>query len=230
MQERVQVVGIAPAMSSVPAISGASSSGVVVLPRSALNGAALAELSPDAVLIGGTDVDAGALTAAVTRWQVNGTQVTLRSNLQKALARAPLQRGAYRELMVGGAAAAVGCLLVLLLTLMLSAQSRQMTLARATTMGMSMAQGRWLTLIEALPQILSVVIGGVICAVALVPLVGPTLGLAVFTESTSAVPVRVEPLWLTVTAIGLLILAIATLTGQTALASRRAPRSLRIGG
>jgi putative ABC transport system permease protein len=230
VQKRIQVVGIAPAMSSVSAISSAASSGVVVLPRSALNAAALAQLSPDAVLIGGTDLDEGALTAAVARWQVNGTQVTLRSHLQTALARAPLQRGAYSELMVGGDAAAVGCLLVLLLTLMLSAQSRQMTLARATTMGMSMAQGRWLTLIEALPQILSVVLGGLICAVALVPLVGPTLGLAVFTESSSAVPVRVEPLWLTVTALGLLILAIATLTGQTALASRRAPRSLRIGG
>ena len=230
VHQRIQVVGIAPDMSAVQSIGGASSAGLVVLPRSALNAAALAQLPPSTVLIAGPDLDGGALTAAVARWHLSGAQLTLRSHLQTVLARAPLQRGAYSELMVGGDAAAVGCLLVLLLTLMLSAQSRQMTLARATTMGMSMAQGRWLTLIEALPQILSVVVGGLICAAALAPLVGPTLGLAVFTQSAAAVPVRVEPLWLTVTAIGLLVLAMATLTGQTALASRRAPRSLRIGG
>ena len=68
---------------------------------------------------------------------------------------------------------------MLLLTLMLSAQSRQLTLARAATMGMSTAQARSLALIEALPQILAVLIGGVICALALVPLVGPALSLSV---------------------------------------------------
>ncbi len=230
VSERVQVVGIAPAMSQVPTVGGAASAGLLVLPRSALTAVALALLPPDAVLVAGTGLDDRALTAAVARWHVNGTQVTAQSQLQSVLAQAPLQHGAYAELAVGGDAAAVGCLLVLLLTLMLSAQSRRMTLARAATMGMSTAQGRWLTLIEALPQILSVVVGGLICALALVPLVGPTLGLEVFTGSAAAVPVRIEPLWLTATAIGLLILAMATLTGQTALASRQAPRSLRIGG
>ena len=122
-----------------------------------------------------------------------GTQVTAHRSCWPCWREAPLQRGAYAELAVGGDAAAVGCLLVLLLTLMLSAQSRQMTLARATTMGMSAAQGRWLTLIEALPQILSVVIGGLVCALALVPLVGPTLGLLSSPSQRAAVPVRVEP-------------------------------------
>ena len=182
-------------MSAVPSIGGAASAGLVVLPRQALNAAARGQLPPSTLLIAGPDLNGGALTR---RWR-GGTcadALILRSQLLAALEHAPLQRGAYSELMVGGDAAAVGCLLVLLLTLMLSAQSRQLTLARATTMGMSMAQGRWLALIEALPQILSVVIGGLICAVVLVPLVGPTLGLAVFTESAVAVPVRVEPLWL----------------------------------
>jgi putative ABC transport system permease protein len=228
VSERVQVVGIAPAMSQV--VGGVADSGLVVLPRSALTANALAFLSTDAVLVAGPSLDDSALSAAVARWHVSGANVTAQTQLQSVLARAPLQHGAYGELAVGGDAAAVGCLLVLLLTLMLSAQSRRMTLARAATMGMSTAQGRWFTLIESLPQILSVVIGGLICALALVPLVGPTLGLAVFTGSAASVPVRVEPFWLTATAIGLLILAMATLTGQTALASRQAPRSLRIGG
>jgi putative ABC transport system permease protein len=230
VREQIHVVGTAPPMSAVPGVSGQTSGGYIVLPRSALNARALALLPPDLVLVAGPGLDTGALTAATTRWHVAGTFVTLRSQVLTALEHAPLQHGAYGELAVGGDAAAVACLLVLLLTLMLSAQSREMTLARAATMGMSSAQSRWLTLIEALPQILSVLLGGLICALTLVPLVGPTLDLSVFTSSATSVPVRIEPVWLAATAIGLLVLAMATLTGQTMLASRGTPRSLRIGG
>jgi hypothetical protein len=166
----------------------------------------------------------------VSRWHVAAADIVSRVQLLSGLEQAPLQRGAYAELALGGVAAAIGCMLVLLLTLMLSGQSREMTLARATTMGLSAGQGRALALIEALPQILSVIAGGLITAVALVPLVGPTLGLSVFTGSTASVPVRIEPAWLAGTAIALLVLAIATVTGQMVLASRQAPRSLRIGG
>jgi putative ABC transport system permease protein len=230
VRERIHVVGTAPPMSAVPGVSGQTSGGYIVLPRSALNARALALLPPDLVLAAGPDLDAGALAAAAARWHVPGTYVTLRSQVLTALEQAPVQHGAYNELALGGDAAAVACLLVLLLTLMLSAQSREMTLSRAATMGMSSKQSRWLTLIEALPQILSVLLGGLICALALVPLVGPTLGLSVFTTSTASVPVRIEPAWLAATAIGLLVLAMVTLTGQTVLASRGTPRSLRIGG
>jgi hypothetical protein len=41
---------------------------------------------------------------------------------------------------------------VFLLTLMMTAPSRQMTLARMNTMGLSVAQGRRLAIVEALPQ------------------------------------------------------------------------------
>jgi putative ABC transport system permease protein len=156
--------------------------------------------------------------------------VTVRSDLLAALEKAPLQHAAYAELALGGGAAAAGCLLVLLLTLTLSAPSRRLTLARATTMGMSTAQARSLALVESLPQILAVLSGGVICALALVPLVGPALSLSVFTGATAAVPVQVEPAWLTAAATGLLVLAIATLTGQTLVADRGIARSLRMGG
>jgi len=223
---RVYVTGSAPAMSQVQA-AGLSAAGYVVLPRSALGPGAPA---PNAMLVGGQGLDAGALTATVARWHLPGADVTLRSQLLSALEHAPLQHAAYTDLELGGDAAAIGCLLVLLLTLMLSAGSRQMTLARAATMGMSTAQGRRLALIESLPQIISVLAGGLACALALAPLVGPALSLSVFTGSAASVPVRIEPLWLTGTAIALLVLAIATLTGQTVAASRRTARFLRIGG
>jgi putative ABC transport system permease protein len=224
---RVYVAGIAPAMSSVGLLSSGPTPGYFVLPRSAVHG----YVPPvSAMLVAGPGLDGRAMQEAVSRWHTPGADVTLRSALLTGLEQAPLQHGAYSELAFGGDAAAAGCLLVLLLTLMLSAQSRQLTLARATTMGMSTSQARWLALVEALPQILSVLVGGLICALALVPLLGPALELSVFTGSGAAVPVRIEPAWLTATAIGVLVLAIATLTGQTMVASRGTARSLRMGG
>ena len=223
---RVYVAGIAPAMSGVLSVSGGFTSGYVVLPRPALDG----DVPPaSGLLVTAPDLDGRALVSAVSKWHVPGSQVVLRSRFLAALEQAPLAHDAYSELAFGGYAAAAGCLLVLLLTLLLSAQSRELTLARSATMGMSAAQTRWLALIEALPQILAVLAGGLICALALAPLVGPALALSVFTGSTAAVPVRIEPAWLTAAAIGLLVLAIATLTGQTVLASRGIARSLRMG-
>jgi putative ABC transport system permease protein len=222
----VYVAGFAPAMSGVISVSGGFTRGYVVLPRSALHGYAPPASS---LLVTGPDLDSRALLRAVSKWHVPGSDVALRSRFLAALEQAPLEHDAYSELAFGGYAAAVGCLLVLLLTLLLSAQSRELTLARSATMGMSAAQARWLSLIEALPQILAVLVGGLICALALAPLVGPALALSVFTGSPAAVPVRVEPAWLTGAAIGLLVLAIATLTGQTVVAGRRVARSLRMG-
>jgi len=226
-QIRVYVAGLAPAMSAIAPLSGFSTVGYFVLPRSALHGNIP---SADALLVAGSGLDSAALRHTVAGWREHGAGVTLRSDLVAALEKAPLQHAAYSELALGGYAAAAGCLLVLLLTLMLSAPSRKLTLARAATMGMSTAQTRTLVLVESLPQILAVLVGGLICALALVPLVGPALSLSVFTGSTAAVPVRVEPAWLTAAAIGLLVLAIATLTGQTMVAGRGVARSLRMGG
>ena len=219
-------------MSQVQPIGGASVNGFLVLPRAALGRQAPAASALLAVGSGFGDsgFDEGALTAAAARWHATGTVVTLRSQLLAALEQAPLERGAYLELALGGIAAAAGALLALLLVLLLSAQSRQLTLARAATMGMSTVQARLLVLIEALPQILAVIVGGLICALALAPLVGPALGLSVFTGSATPVPVRIEPAWLTGAALALLILAVATLSGQAVLAGRGTARSLRIGG
>ena len=96
-------------------------------------------------------------------------------------------------------------------------------------MGLTDTQGRLVGLVELLPQLLAVLAGGVVCAVALVPVIGPALSLAVITGSASSVPVRIEPAWLVVAGVGLLLLEIVTLTGQTMLADRHAPRSLRMG-
>ena len=221
----VRIVGTGPTMSQEAAITGSTGAGSLVLPAFALGASAPVA---DAMLVAGPNLDDHALTSLVARWRVQGGSVTLQSSVLAGLKSAPVQQATYIELLLGGIAAAIGCLVVLLLVLLLSAQSRQLTLARTATMGLSMAQGRWLALVESTPQIVAVLIGGLICALGLAPLVGPALDLAAFTGSITPVPVRIEPTWLAVTAIGLFVLAMATVSIQTMLTDGE-PRSLRIG-
>jgi putative ABC transport system permease protein len=203
----------------------ASDGGYLVLTRQA---AAALRVAPDSLLVTGQSLNEPALRAAVARHDAGAT-IVFRSGLLTRLAAAPLRQGAYLALALGAAAAACCCLLVLLLSLLLSASARQLALARMTTMGLSGAQARLLSVVELLPQLLAVLTGGLACALALVPATGPALSLTAITGSASSVPVQVEPLWLVAVGAGLLVLAIVGLTGQTVLTDRNAPRSLRMG-
>jgi len=218
---QARVVGQAASMSVLPYVSN----GYLVLPRQALGAAAP---PPSSLLVEGADLNQAALRAAVARHAPGGT-VVFRSQLVAGLADAPLQHSAVLALTLGGAAAGVCGLLVLLLSLLLSAPARELALARMSTMGLSAAQGRVLGLVELAPQLLAVLAGGLACAAALVPLTGPALGLSVFTGSAGEVPVRVEPAWLLATGAGLVVLAAVTVAGQAMLTDRNAARSLRIG-
>jgi putative ABC transport system permease protein len=217
---QTRVVGQAASMSALANLSGE----YLVLPRQALGTAAT---PPTMLLVRGPDLNTAALAAAVTRYG-QGATVVLRSHLAAALQRAPLQRGAYLALALGALAAA-GCgLLVLLLSLLLSASARRLALARMTTMGLSGGQARLLGLVELLPQLLAVVAGGLGSAAALVPLIGPALNLGIF-GAAGSVAVRIEPQWLVIAGAGLIVLALLTLSGQTMLTDRTAAGSLRMG-
>ena len=219
---QVRVIGSAASMAAVAGQSG----GYLVLPRQVLGNAAP---QPNALLVGGPNLNRADLAAAVTRYG-RGATVLLRSQLLAGLEGAPLQHGAYLALALGGVAAVICGLLVLLLSLLLSAPSRQLTLARMSTMGLSAGQGRLIAVLEALPQLLAVVVGGAATAAALGPLLGPALSLSVFTGSASSIPVRIEPVWLTAAAASVLALAIVTLAGQSAVTTRNAARSVRMEG
>ena len=220
----VRVTGQAATLSALPGIG--SGSGYLVVDRRVVTSNTAG--APDTMLVVGAAMDQSALRAAVARYDA-GASIVFRSRLLTGLEAAPLSHDAYLTFAVGAAAAACCCLLVLLLSLLLSARARELSIARMTTMGLSAAQGRWLGLIELLPQLLAVLVGGLVSAVALVPLIGPALSLAVFTGSSGSVAVRIEPAWLAATASGLLVLAVVTLTGQELLTDRNAARSLRIG-
>ena len=99
----------------------------------------------------------------------------------------------------------------MVLTLVLSARSREMTLARLATMGLGPAQSRRITVVETLPAVLAAIVGGVACALALVPLHANLTAIAAI-------------------AAGLVVLAWVTLAVQNRLAlGRGTTQALRVG-
>jgi putative ABC transport system permease protein len=208
---------------SIPDITGGA---FLVMPDWALT-AGTAQ-PPNMMLVVGPHLDEPKLTAAAHRAAL-GSAVTFRSHALASLTGAPLPHGADTAFAEVAVAAAGFSLLILLITLILSARSREFTLARLRVMGLSQAQARWLVAIETMPQILAAMVGGVAAAWALALLVGPAISLAAFTGTGASVPVRVEPVPLAGAAVALVLLALLALAGQVIIADRRgATRALRI--
>jgi putative ABC transport system permease protein len=215
----------------VTAMPGTGAGGAYVVAPQALVTRALgrAGAQPTRMLLVGAGIDAGRLNALAKRLVPTAT-VTLRSQRLAALARAPLPHGTYVAYAQGAAAAALFGVVVLLMMLALGARSRELTLARLFTMGLSAAQARRLVLTEALPLLVGALIGGMACAWLLVPLVGPTIDLSPLTGSPAPVPVRPDYAVLAVLAGGLLVLTLITLIAQSAATRLHGlARGLRVG-
>ena len=222
-----------PGVAAVPAAGGL----FVVLPAWSLSGAAPAGAAPgeaapapSVMLVVGPHLD-DRLLAATVRRALPGASVTYRQSALAALTGAPLPTAA-REAIVEGAAAAAGfSALILLISLLMSAPSRDMTLARLATMGLARGQARWLVGMETLPQVVAAIAGGVATALALGPLIAPSISLSAFTGSDNGVAFRTEPVPLAACAAGLILVAAAALAAQFLIARRRGvARSLRVGG
>jgi putative ABC transport system permease protein len=218
---RLHIAGRLAGVAGVPA-----GSQLVVVPRWALGNRAP---QPNVIAIAGPRLDPAALIRVVHR-AMPGAQVTLRSRLLAAISGAPLPHGGYVTLAQGAAAAGAFSLLILLLMLVLSARSREVTLARLITMGLGRDQSRRITAVEGVPVILAAAVGGTVCALILVPLVGPAVDLAAFAGMPVSVQLRADPVTLAIAAGGLLLLMALTLSIQGALARRLgAGPTLRIG-
>ncbi len=218
---RLRVLG------SLDSFTGVTAGGqFAVLPRWALGAQAP---PPTAMAIVGQRLDKAALIAAAHR-AVPGSHVTLRSEVLAAISGAPLPHGGFVTFAQGAAVAGGLSLLVLALTLVLTARSREMTLARLATMGLGPAQSRRVTVVETLPAILAATVAGAACALALVPLVGPAVNLAAFTGMPVVVPLHANLIAIAVTAAGLVLLAWLTLTVQHRMArGRGTTQALRVG-
>jgi putative ABC transport system permease protein len=208
------------------AIPGVTAGSLVVLPAWALGAGAPAA---SVILVVGPHLDAGRL-AAVVRRDLPGASVTFRDTALSALAGAPLPAAAHVAITAAAAAAAAFSALILLISLLMGAPSREMTLARLATMGLGRGQARGLVGMETLPQVAAAIVGGVASAAVLGPLIAPSISLSAFTGSASGVPFRTEPLPLVAGAAGLILVAVLALAVQFLIARRRGvARSLRAG-
>jgi putative ABC transport system permease protein len=205
----------------VPGVSGDA----VVVPLSALG---RTPPEPDLLLVAGPGLDAARLTAAV-RAALPGASVTLRATALAALTGAPVPQAAQTALAQGLATAAGFGVLVLLLSLLLTAQTREMTLARMATMGLRPWEAQLLLTAETLPPVVAAAIGGVACAWLLAPLVGPSLNLAAFSGTGSAIVVSPAAFPLLASAAGLVLAALLVLAVQAVITYQRgSARALRI--
>jgi putative ABC transport system permease protein len=232
-----QVVGAAPAALTVGTrtvtvkltghiggVPGVAGNEAVVVPRRGAPG----QFEPNLLLVAGPGLNGAQLTAAVNR-ALPGASVTLRATALAALTTAPVLQAAQTALTQGLAAAAGFGVLVLLLSLLLTAQSRQITLAALATMGLRRWQAQLLLAAEALPPVVAAAIGGVACAWLLVPLVGPSLNLAAFSGTGSAITVTPAAFPLAGSAAGLVLAALLVLAAQAVITYHRgSARALRI--
>lgn len=218
---RVRVAGIIVSTPAMP-IPGP----FVVFPRWAQGSD---QAPPNVMFLAGSHLDGKALKATALR-VVPDVTVTLRADVLAGLRTAPLPSAGYAAFAEGAGAAAAFSMLILLLTLILGARSRELTLARLSTMGLSQRQARLLAAVETLPSVLAATAGGIVCAAALAPLIGPTLDLSAFTSYSLSVPVKPDLAALAATAGGLVVLTLATLAWQAVVASHRGiGRALRVG-
>jgi len=205
-------------------VPGVPNNDVVVLPLAALGPN---PPGPSLMLVAGPGLDAARLNAAVRR-ALPGASVTLRSTALAALTTAPVPQAAQTALTQGMAAAAGFGALVLLLSLLLTARTREMTLARMATMGLRRWQAQLLLVAETLPPVVAAAVGGVGCALLLAPLIGPSLNVAAFAGTGSAAVVT-PVLLLVASAAGLVLAALLVLAVEAAITYHRgSARALRI--
>jgi putative ABC transport system permease protein len=198
---RIRITG------EIPGLAGIPGGPQVIIPASALD--AGADAAPNVVLVTGPDIDVPLLDAVVRR-DLPGATVTLRATVQAALSRAPLPRDEAAAIVAAGIAAAVLTLLVLLIMLAGAARARRSTVARLRVMGVTGRQARWAEVAETLPLVVAAAAGGVACAWALGPLIGPALNLSALTGGAT-VPVGARWAPLGAAAAGLLILTLLAL-------------------
>jgi len=209
----------------VPGAPDVAAGAVVVVPLGALGPQ---PPGPNLMLAAGAGLDAARLSAAV-RGALPGGSVTLRATALAALTTAPVPQAAQTALTQGMATAAGFGALVLLLSLLLTARTREMTLARLATMGLRRWQAQLLLAAETLPPVVAAAAGGVACAWLLAPLIGPSLNLASFSGTGSAIGVAPAVFPLVASAAGLVLAALLVLAVQAVITYQRgSARALRI--
>jgi putative ABC transport system permease protein len=175
---------------------------------------------PDILLATGAGVGSGPFRRAAAAL-VPGGQLTLRQQEIREMRAAPALVAAQRIVTLGIWAAAALAVIAILLGLAISAASRARLAGRMAALGMAARQSWGLAVTETVPLLAVGILGMLAAAVGLALLIGPALNLAVFAGGAGSVPVRPQTGALVLTAAGAVIVALAIVGTQSALALRR---------
>jgi hypothetical protein len=177
-------------------------------------------LPPSIVLLTGTAINLQALREVAARL-LPGSQVTLRRQVYSELVASPALHLSEQLYLIGALAAALLSALAAAFALAASARSRAVMLDRLAALGMARRQAFALGLTDAVPLVAVAAIGTVAASWLLVEVIGPVLGLNVFTGS--AAPVTLRPTWpgLIVPLAGVAVLALLFLAIDGAASGRR---------
>jgi putative ABC transport system permease protein len=155
----------------------------VLVPRQALP-----EPTPiDELLVGGSDIDTGALRDAVGGDSA-AVEVTTREGRRAELEASGFNRGLTIVFVIGTLGAAFGGVLAIGLALVVQAAARSRALSLLRTMGLSSRQARGLLLLELAPVTALAVAAGAAAGIAMPVLLAPALGL---NEFTGGAPIEV---------------------------------------
>jgi putative ABC transport system permease protein len=176
---------------------------------------------PTLMLVEGPGISQRQLSAVVAH-TAPGAPVAVRSDQLAALRAAPLPHATVRIYTAGAASAALFCVLIVLISLILDARNRALSDARLVSMGLSGSQARRASALEVSPFVLAAAVGGTIATAVLAALLGPALDLSGLSGSTEPAQLQSGILTPLLTAAGLLVLAAATMLGQATAARRRA--------
>jgi hypothetical protein len=189
----------------------------VVMPLLGLPGPAGGP-APNLLLVTGSAIDRARLIAVADR-VVPGNLIAFRTGVLDSLASSPLQHGAGILITLTIATAAALGLFVVILALALGSAERGLTLARLTVMGHERAAG--LVMAEAMPAVLTAIVAGVACAIAMPLVIGSDIDLSAFTGTSIPVQLQPDALALGLPAVIIGLLALAALVAEARSLRRR---------
>lgn len=182
------------------------------------------------ILVSGSGIDAGKVTAALARTVPGSNHVVYRADALNQLTHVPLAGLAELGYVVGLVAAGSFGICSILLALALTAAPRARRLALLGTLGLGPRQARGIALAETAPLAASTTLGGLLAAVVLPAVFGSALNLTVFTGLATESALRLDAATPLLTAAGALALTGCGVLLQAAIARRRdVPAQLRMG-
>lgn len=209
-----KIIGTVTATAAIP------SGGVYVLMPSWAQSRLPSVPKPSTVLVTGSGIKVSALRATV-RKAIPHSRLTVRGQVLHGLVATPVLHMSSSLYLIGMLAAVGLSVLAVLFALATSTRSRALMLTRLAALGMDRSQALLLVLTDAVPLVCVAAVGTIASSWLLAEVVGPVLGLNVFTGSS--VPVIVRPTWLglIVPLAGVALLALVFLAADGIAAGRR---------